>query len=282
VGFVVTVGGGDGNRADGLWTTVGGGSGNWTSGFLPTVGGGGLNSASGDNATVAGGEFNSASGVYATVGGGYHNQATNSYATVPGGYQNSAGGQYSFAAGHNAVATNDGAFVWSDGTGTPTSSTASNQFVARASGGFVLYSSTNSNGVSLAAGGGSWSSMSDRDAKKDFAPLNSQALLARVAALPLTSWSYKSEPGVRHLGPMAQDFYAAFGVGEDDRHITEVDEGGVALAAIQGLNQKVEEKEARIREQAAQIQSQTAEITELKARLDKLEQLISAKNGGRQ
>ena len=64
-----------------------------------------------------------------------------------------------------------------------------------------------------------------------------------------------------HMGPMSQDFHAAFGVGEDDRHITQVDEGGVALVGIQGLNQKVEEK-------SATIQRQGVEIAELKARLE--------------
>jgi hypothetical protein len=54
--------------------------------------------------------------------------------------------------------------------------------------------------------------------------------------LPVSSWQYKTERGVRHVGPMAQDFYAAFGVGTDDRHITSIDEDGVALAAIKALH----------------------------------------------
>jgi hypothetical protein len=66
---------------------------------------------------------------------------------------------------------------------------------------------------------------------------------------------------------MAQDFHAAFAVGEDDRHITEVDEGGVALAAIQGLNQKVEE-------QRGQLEQKETELTELKQRLEVLEQIV--------
>ena len=74
---------------------------------------------------------------------------------------------------------------------------------------------------------------------------------------------------------MAQDFHAAFGLnGADDKHISTVDEGGVALAAIQGLNQKVEEKDARIQEQESRIQNQTAEITDLKARLEVLEKIV--------
>jgi len=107
---------------------------------------------------------------------------------------------------------------------------------------------------------------SDRNAKENFTTLDAQTVLARVASLPLTEWNYKAEDTeVRHLGPMAQDFHAAFGLnGGDDKHISMVDESGVALAAIQGLNQKLE-----------------AENAELKARLDKLEQLLNSKvNGG--
>jgi len=83
---------------------------------------------------------------------------------------------------------------------------------------------------------------SDRNRKTDFAPVNARDLLAKLAALPVQTWRYTNEVSeLRHLGPMAQDFRAAFGLGDDDRTIAIVDEGGVALAAIQGLNQKVEE-----------------------------------------
>jgi len=89
---------------------------------------------------------------------------------------------------------------------------------------------------------------SDRNLKENFQPVDNQAVLAKVAALPVTEWNYKSDSQViHHMGPMAQDFSAAFGLdGSDDKHISVVDEGGVALAAIQGLNAKVEEKDAEI------------------------------------
>ena len=64
---------------------------------------------------------------------------------------------------------------------------------------------------------------------------------------------------------MAQDFYAAFGIGPDDKHITTVDEGGVALAAIQGLNQKVEEKDAEIQKLKQQNESLERRLSELEA-----------------
>ncbi len=123
-----------------------------------------------------------------------------------------------------------------------TDDTGTNQFVAQASGGFFFYSGAGTTGAELPHGSGSWSSMSDRNAKNNFAQVAPETVLARVASLPISTWSYKTEQGVRHIGPMAQDFYAAFSLGEDDKHIADVDEGGVALAAIQGLNQKVQEQ----------------------------------------
>ena len=88
--------------------------------------------------------------------------------------------------------------------------------------------------------------------------------MEKVAALPLSKWNYKADSASRHLGPMAQDFYAAFGIGPDDKHITTVDEGGVALAAIQGLNQKVEAENATLR----------ADNKQLRERLERLEKLM--------
>ena len=76
--------------------------------------------------------------------------------------------------------------------------------------------------------------------------------------MPVTEWSYKDDPGTRHIGPVAQDFRQSFQVGTDDKHIATIDEGGVALAAIKGLDQLLKEKDA--------------EIQALKKRLDRLEQ----------
>jgi hypothetical protein len=87
---------------------------------------------------------------------------------------------------------------------------------------------------------------SDRAAKEDFAPVDAKEILQRVASVPIQTWVFKSQPTTRHSGPVAQDFYAAFGVGSDDKHIATVDADGAALAAIQGLYQMVKEKEVRI------------------------------------
>jgi len=109
-------------------------------------------------------------------------------------------------------------------------------------------------------------------------------VLDKVAALPLSTWHYKTQdPAVRHIGPMAQDFKAAFEVGESDTGITTIDADGVALAAIQGLNQKVEE---RSREQGARSTELKKENRALKQELAELKALVKTLaekvNGGGQ
>jgi hypothetical protein len=124
--------------------------------------------------------------------------------------------------------------------------------------------------------GMTWHSTSDRNRKTDFASVNPQDILEKVAALPITEWRYTNEIGALHLGPMAQDFMAAFHLGTDDKSIGAIDETGVALSAIQGLNKKLEQ----------QAKSKDAEIKELKlkndslaARLERLEKLVSKPEG---
>jgi hypothetical protein len=96
---------------------------------------------------------------------------------------------------------------------------------------------------------------SDRNVKRRFAGVDVDAVLDGVVELPVSTWSYKADdPRVRHIGPMAQDFAAAFGVGEDDRHIHTVDANGVALAAIQALTARLAEAEAKIAELQAELE----------------------------
>ena len=87
---------------------------------------------------------------------------------------------------------------------------------------------------------------SDRNAKRDFVPVDPSEILDKVAQLPISEWSYKVEASTRHIGPMAQDFYSTFNIGTDDKHIAPIDESGVALAAIQAVNQRLKEKEVEL------------------------------------
>lgn len=112
---------------------------------------------------------------------------------------------------------------------------------------------------------------SDRNAKENFTEVSPQEVLEKVAAMPISRWKFKQDPNAEHVGPMAQDFHAAFGLGTDDKHIATVDADGVALAAIQGLNQKLTEE----------LKRRDTENAELKLRLEKLEHLLNDKpNGG--
>jgi uncharacterized small protein (DUF1192 family) len=257
------IAGGYTNGVSGEYAFLGGGSTNTVSSEYGVIAGGLNNTVSGEGAYIAAGGYNKASGEGAVIDGGFNSTASGTFATIPGGYVNNAAGTYSFAAGARASAAQTGTFVWSDGSDGDTilSSTKAYQFLARASGGFTLYTNTGSTvGAQLAAGSGTWASLSDRNAKTNIVPLDDTAVLDKVAALPISRWSYKSERGVRHVGPMAQDFYAAFGVGEDDKHITSIDEDGVALAAIKALHARVAAMDAenmRLRAQLARYRAST-------------------------
>jgi hypothetical protein len=78
-------------------------------------------------------------------------------------------------------------------------------------------------------------------------PVDGYEILEKLAALPISTWNYKTDPpSVRHLGPMAQDFMAAFGLGDDDKVIHHVDANGVMMVAIQALYRRVQVLEAEV------------------------------------
>jgi hypothetical protein len=120
-------------------------------------------------------------------------------------------------------------------------------------------------GVSLAAGSGSWGSLSDRNMKANFAAVDTRAILRGVLNLPISTWNYKTQSAsVRHIGPMAQDFFATFRVGEGDKTISTIDPDGVALAAIQGLHEELKDRDARIDGLQQQLKQQQDQIDGLK------------------
>jgi hypothetical protein len=108
--------------------------------------------------------------------------------------------------------------------------------------------------------------ISDRNLKYGFQSVDSQWVLDQIVELPISTWSYKDgkDGHARHIGPMAQDFHSAFGVGASDRFIFQIDADGVSLAAIQALDAKVDALEA----ENAQLR---ATLRELEERLAKLE-----------
>ena len=144
---------------------------------------------------------------------------------------------------------------------------------------------TPSNPLEMASGayvssGGVWTNVSDRNLKENFTSVNDKSLLEKIASLPISEWNYKAEnSSVKHIGPVAQDFYAAFNLGEDDKHISTVDASGVALAAIQSLDRQAKEQDSRIaalQQQNATLQQQNAALD---ARLTALERSGGASTG---
>jgi hypothetical protein len=192
------------------------------------------------------------------------------------GLQNSASGNFSVAIGKNArTANRQGSIVLGDGCAGFSSDsvypTANNQFVARGCGGVKIFTNQGlTAGVELAAGGSSWSAVSDRNRKENFLAVDGEDVLARLRAVPVSTWNYKAQDrGIRHLGPMAQDFSAAFGLGESNLLINTLDIDGVNLAGVQAVA-------ARTDALRGENQALRARVSELEARLARLEALFAA------
>lgn len=111
------------------------------------------------------------------------------------------------------------------------------------------------------AGGSGWDCTSDRNAKENFQPVDTALVLQAVADLPVTTWNMKGDANeTPHMGPVAQDFYAAFGLGDSDTTINTADARGVALAAIQGLNQKLERENQALKAQLTSLEERLATL----------------------
>jgi hypothetical protein len=277
-GAYATVGGGNGNMAGGSAATISGGYLNICDGLYATVSGGLFNTCSNSYSTVSGGANNLSSGALATVGGGGNNTSSGLYSTIPGGVENTASADYSLAAGTRAKADNQGSFVWADSTAFDFHSALANQFAVRCTGGAKFVTAIDGTGaqtagVRLQAGDTAWSSISDRNAKKNFQPVDGEAVLEKLTALPVQSWNYKWESDTKapHLGPMAQDFKAAFYPGRDDKSISTLEFDGVELAAIQGLNHKLADEQKRRDAENAELKAQNQS---LEKRLEALERII--------
>lgn len=300
-----TIGGGYSNDADGYTSTVGGGYGNAANGQSSTVSGGSDNTAGDLYDTVAGGVGNVASGKF-SFAAGTHAMALHRGSFVwadgnGGGVINdfaSTGADQFCIRARGGVRLNDltslhfgsatrqmlNLFGNNYGIGVQDST-----LYFRSNDRFSWYrfgahaDNENNPGtagsvlMTLTSGGltvnGAFVNASDRNKKENFQSVDPTDVLAKVVALPISQWNYRDdEDRSRHLGPMAQDFHAAFGVGPDEKHIATVDADGVALAAIQGLNKKLEETSAS---DAARIQTLEAENEALEKRLADLETLVS-------
>jgi hypothetical protein len=165
-----------------------------------------------------------------------------------------------------SIIIGDGSFAGPFGL----SSSGPNQFTVRAAGGYRLFSSSSlTSGVTLAPGASAWASISDVNLKENFRDLAGEEVLAKLAGMPIREWNYKAQDAaIRHVGPTAQDYYAAFGLGEDPLRISTLDADGIALRAIQALVARARAHEARIsrieREMAGMHTERAAEKRSLK------------------
>lgn len=310
-GSPATIGGGSGNIASGFFATISGGEQNRASGSDSTVVGGSNNSASGQFATILGGDLNRATEASTLAAGhragAFHQGAFVWGDSMDADFSSTANNQFLIRAnGGVGIGTNSPSgqlhVTSAGGFGSPQvviSQTDSSDYARLRmtngsaswdvsvgsisntlgfyNGGNVLALNSSGNPLTTAAGGyltpgGTWTNASDRNSKANLLATNGADILTRLAQLPISTWNYKAEnEATRHMGPMAQDFRAAFGLGGDDKAITTVDEGGVALAAIQGLYQIVQERDAKIAAQQKQIDS-------LEVRLTALEQQVGSPN----
>jgi hypothetical protein len=251
------LGGGIGNtvgeRGYGIALTLGGGSGNKVFGWYGTLGGGMDNKIDGNYATLGGGQNNTISNShswgYATLVGGFNNKVSGNYAALGGGANNNASGNYSTVpGGARCKATNNGSFVWSGLETVDTVSVSDNSFTVRSPGGVRFITATNNSlkGVQIIKNSTAWTSVSDRESKTDFKPVDSREILSKLASMPVTSWQYKHDPSRRYIGPTSQDFMAAFHLGDYDKGINTLDADGVAFAAIQGLVSELKIRDKKI------------------------------------
>jgi hypothetical protein len=202
---------------------------------------------------------------------------SNGSSTALGQYV-TADADWAIALGYRAsVAGRVGSFVFGGslaGASAATDSirnTADGQATWRVPGGFRIFTNTSATvGVQVNAGGSSWNVISDRNRKENFLGTDGEDILSRIRSLPVSTWQYRDEQDrtVRHIGPMAQDWHAAFGFSPDNTTINMSDFDGVNLAAIQALERRTTELQAQVAERDARIES-------LEARLARLEALVS-------
>jgi hypothetical protein len=202
----------------------------------------------------------------AAVAIGYNVTADQDYTTAMGKFASNNGFQ--------------GTFVWSDGSASASADTfknlANNEFAARATGGFRFRTNlTGTTGCNLPAGSGVFTCTSSRLTKENFRLVDGEEVLARLGAIPVSTWNYITEGGaVRHMGPMAEDFHQAFGLGTDDKSIGVQDLAAVSLAAVTA----VEARTRALTAENAQLRAETAALREeteaLRAQLEAIKALL--------
>jgi len=125
--------------------------------------------------------------------------------------------------------------------------------------------------VSWVPGDASWNFTSDRNKKEDFRPVDCVEVLNKVVDLPIQWWVYKGYD-VQHVGPMAQDFHAAFDVGRNKKGLDGADLDGIAFAAIQGLATENRKLKDQLSEAERINEKQNLRLIELEKKMNQLMQ----------
>ena len=275
--------------ASGIASYVGSGNGNIASGSYSVIPGGLLNRASGNFSFAAGSHAKAtAHGCFAWADSVAADFTCN---VINGFFVRSGGGVRIFGPGNWDVQNTEGDLRIGNDThrlkfGIALAGGGMGDAWVRAHGGIerfnvwapggtrVLTNAAATTGVSIAAGSGTWSTLSDRSAKRDLERVEGIDVLERLVAMPVYRWRYIEErSAAAHMGPVAQDFRAAFGLGDDEKTIATVDADGVALAAIQGLNAKVEVLAAVLAARNAEISAQGREIDRLRTEVARIAEL---------
>jgi hypothetical protein len=200
-------------------------------------------------------------------------------AAIAIGYNVTADQDHTTAMGK--FATNNGftgTFIWSDGSAQATAdtfrNTANNEFAARATGGFRFRTNLGgTTGCNLPAGSGVFNCTSSRYTKQNFLAVNGEDVLARLRSVPVTTWNYISEgEKAKHMGPMAEDFYQAFGLGTTNTAIGVQDLAGVSLAAVKSLD----ERTAQLQQRTLEVEKLRSEVEQLRAANATMEQRLAA------
>ncbi|MFB6229238.1 MAG: hypothetical protein ABEH88_11930 [Halobacteriales archaeon] len=162
-----------------------------------------------------------------------------------------ANGEYSLALGRCADTNgNDGAVVLGDSTDTTVQAQASDEVRSQ----MPVYAP-------------SFHTTSARTAKQAVEAVDPQSVLEEVASLSVNTWELSHGDGGRHMGPMAGEFQDAFDLGDADGSIATVDADGVALAAIRGVTERLDERDERIAELEAENEALRERLERVEARL---------------
>jgi hypothetical protein len=273
------VSGGRANYTKSLYGFLGGGYHNQAGAFVNDtaafVGGGRNNQASNPYSCVVGGRSNITQGSYSFIGGGINHVNQGTWSAIPGGEGDTIG----FFA-HHSLAFGKGVFISEPNRvmlfdGAASGRVGINRDDQEGGISYPIHvgtNSTNGNGAHLTAGG-VWTNGSSAAFKDRFEKLNGEEILAKIAALSIEAWRFKGTDE-RHIGPISEEFVAAFDVGaidesngqRDDNYLSTVDVAGVALLAVQELYRKTQE----IDRQNDEIIKLQAEIAELKKALETL------------